>query len=93
MSWNEQMIEALMQFGVAGLMGALWVWERTHSRKREEQLSAAHRRLMKQDHDVDVLIRLVRHNTRAMVGFEEVHRRMCEVLERMSEEIHNQRAA
>ena len=87
------MIEALVQFGVAGLMGALWVWERTHSRKREAQLTEAHQRLMDQDRHVDVLVRLVRHNTRAMVGFEEVHRRMCDLLERMNEEFHNHHAA
>ncbi|MBI1373904.1 MAG: hypothetical protein GC159_14370 [Phycisphaera sp.] len=87
------MIETLVQFGVAGLMGALWVWERTYSRKRERQLSESHRALMERDRELEVMVRLVRQNTRAMVGFERVHERMCELLERMNEEFHNKRAA
>ena len=42
----DPMIQQLTQFGVAGLMGVLWVWERLHSRKRERQLSEAHGELM-----------------------------------------------
>ena len=53
------MVETLAQFGVAGLMGLLWVWERMHSRRREQQLSDAHQRLMMSDRQLEVLIRLV----------------------------------
>jgi len=87
------MLEAMVQFGVAGLMGTLWVWERTHSRRREAQLSEAHRLLMEQDRELEVLIRLVRQNTRAMVGFEPTHKQLCQLLERMNDEIQNNRAA
>jgi hypothetical protein len=41
----ENLLEPLSQFGIAGLMGALWIWERLLSRKRETQLSEAHRAL------------------------------------------------
>jgi len=85
------MLESFTQFGTAGLMGALWVWERTHSRKRERQLSETHRKLMDQDRQVCALVRLVRQNTRALLGFEHGHRRMCELLERISHELQRQK--
>ncbi len=57
--------EALAQFGAAGLMGFLWVWERLHSRLREQQLSQAHDRLTAQRESLDALCELVRESTRA----------------------------
>lgn len=75
------MIEAFTQFGVAGLMGALWVWERTHSRRRERQLSQAHERLMHCDLHVRTLVKIVRKNTRALVEFEQTQRHLAAVLE------------
>jgi len=87
--WGIVMEETWMQFGVAGLMGALWVWERTHSRKRERQLTQAHDRLIARDQQIGVLIRLVRQNTRAIVSFERLQGRVCDLLERLR----NDRAA
>lgn len=75
------MDQSLLQFGVAGLMGMLWVWERGHSRKRERQISEAHQRLMQRDQQVTTLIRLVRKNTAALVEFERTQRRLGEILE------------
>ncbi|MHC4995231.1 MAG: hypothetical protein ACYTGQ_09285 [Planctomycetota bacterium] len=77
------MDQTLMEYGVAGLMGALWVWERSHSQRRERQLSEAHDRLMARDRQLEALMELVRQNTRALVGFERGHRRMLEVLARL----------
>ena len=74
-------LEALTQFGVAGLMGMLWVWERAHSRRRERQLSEAHAKLTGQDEQLTVLIGLVKQNTRALIAFEGGQRRVCELLE------------
>lgn len=75
------MIDLLTQFGVAGLMGALWIWERMHSRRREAQLSAAHEQLMKQERQLASLVKLVRHNTKAMVELERSNHRIGELLE------------
>ena len=86
------MIESLTQFGVAGLMGALWLWERTHSRTRERQLSDAHRKLVETDGQLDVLIGLVKHNTRALLGFEHAQRRLCELLEDIRHGISREKA-
>jgi hypothetical protein len=81
-------MEQLLELGVAGLMGALWTWERAHSRRREAQLSAAHDRLMEQNRHLAILIRIVRHNTRAIVSFERLLHRTCDLLDH-----HNHRDA
>jgi hypothetical protein len=80
-------IQPLTQFGVAGLMGLLWVWERLMSRKREAQLNEAHLSLSQQHHELNVLIRLVRHNTRAIVRFDRTQLQLKELLEKMHHDI------
>ena len=75
------------QFGVAGLMGALWVWERMLSRKRDTQLNAAHEQLMRQHHELRTLITLVRRNTRATERFEQTQKQLRELLERINHEM------
>lgn len=76
-------IQPLTQFGVAGLMGMLWVWERLMSRKREAQLNEAHQHLRRQHHELNSLIRLVRQNTRAIARFDHTQTQLKELLERM----------
>lgn len=56
----------LTSLGTAGVMGAMWLWERSTSRSREEQLNAAHERLMSNQIQLDALIEIVRQNTQAM---------------------------
>jgi len=77
--------ESLTQFGVAGLMGALWLWERLYSRKREQQLTEAHRRLADQQTELQTLIDLVRRNTSAIERFEQSQQRLTDLLERMDQ--------
>lgn len=79
-------IESLTQFGVAGLMGVLWVWERMSSRKREAELSQAHRRLMKQREELAVLIRMVRQNTKALERFDQTQQQLRELLVAMGKD-------
>jgi len=73
-------ITSLTQFGVAGLMGALWVWERTLSRKRDRQLDETHGRLLRERDAMNVLIRLVRRNTEAIERFERTQDQLIRVL-------------
>ncbi len=88
------MIETLVQFGVAGLMGVLWVWERMYSRRRERQLTEAHDCLVRRDQQTAILVRLVRRNTRAMVQLQISQQRMSDVLEGIRHEMAtNHRAA
>lgn len=83
-------IEQLTQFGVAGLMGALWLWERLYSRKREQQLTQAHDRLVTQRIELREMIDLVERNTAAIERFERTQSRIAEVLDRLAD---NKRAA
>jgi hypothetical protein len=70
----------LAQFGVAGIMGAMWLIERRASAKREEQLTQAHEKLIGQIEDRRTLIELVRDNTRALSLLETGQRGLLEVL-------------
>ncbi len=83
-------IEHLTQFGVAGLMGLLWVWERLMSRKREAQLNEAHLHLEKQNRELSVLVKLVRQNTRAITRFDRTQLQLKELLEKMHHDIDHQ---
>ncbi len=56
----------LASFGAAGLMGALWIWERRLSRSREAQLSQVHDRLMQERGLMGLMANLIRRNTAAL---------------------------
>ena len=75
------LIQSLTQFGVAGLMGVLWLWERMLSRRRDQQLNETHERLMRERDALRVLIRLVRRNTQAIERFERTQERLVRILE------------
>ncbi len=87
-----EVIQHLTQFGVAGLMGLLWVWERRMSRRREAQLNEAHQRMMHDRHELNALIKLVRQNTRAMVRFGQTQLQLKVLLEKMNDEIERKAA-
>jgi hypothetical protein len=53
-------------FGAAGMMGAMWLWERKTSRQREEQLDEAHVRILGDRVQLEELISVVRQNVEAM---------------------------
>lgn len=80
------MMEALLEFGVAGLMGVLWVWERGHSRRRERQLSQAHDRILRRDEKLGILVRIVRRNTAAMMQFQQTQEHLTKILEALTHE-------
>ena len=56
----------LTSLGAAGLMGAMWLWERRTSRQREEQLDEAHARIMGDRVQLEQLIEVVQKNAEAM---------------------------
>ncbi|HYE18591.1 MAG TPA: hypothetical protein VEA69_09115 [Tepidisphaeraceae bacterium] len=56
----------LTSLGAAGVMGAMWLWERRSSRAREQQLDEAHARIVGDRVQVDQLIEVVRGNAEAM---------------------------
>jgi hypothetical protein len=63
---TQPIIEPIAQFGVAGFMGMMWLWERHTSRKREEQIDDAHARIVGDRVQLDQLIAVVRGNAEAM---------------------------
>lgn len=76
----EGVVGTLTQFGVAGMMGAMWLIERRASAKREEQLTRAHEKLIGQIDDRSTLIEIVRDNTRALSLLEAGQRGLVEAL-------------
>jgi hypothetical protein len=71
---------SMTQFGVAGLMGALWWWERRYSRQREDQLTQAHERIVQQREHLRVLIEALEGNTRVISEFTAVQEEILRAL-------------
>lgn len=78
-------LAAATQFGVAGLMGWMWLSERRSAAAREQALSEAHERLMQERRQLDVLVKALDDNTRALVGIEAGQARLAELLGKFSE--------
>lgn len=60
----------LKEWGPAGLIGLMWLYERRDARrrdaviaKRDEQLDAAHERIMADESKLDVMVAVVKQNT------------------------------
>lgn len=75
-----ELLAALSQFGVAGLIGWMWLAERRSASAREHQLSEAHARLMADAVGTEAIIETVRANTRAMVAMESAQRELISLL-------------
>ncbi|MBL1217002.1 MAG: hypothetical protein D8M59_05840 [Planctomycetes bacterium] len=71
----------LAQYGLAGLMGVLWLMERRSSTQRERELSEAHRRMMAQHEEIGELMDVVRDNTSAVTRLEQSQARLITVCE------------
>ena len=56
----------LMNLGAAGLMGAMWLWERRTSQKREGQIDEAHARIMSDRVELQQLMDVVRQNAETL---------------------------
>ncbi len=82
------LISDLTSFGAAGLMGAMWLWERRLNRLREYQLSQSHERIMRDEQRLSRLIRVIEQNTTAVASFTETQRQVCQTLKQLSKEIH-----
>lgn len=78
----------LASFGAAGLMGALWLWERRLSRLREQQLSDSHQRILRDEQRLTKLIQVVEQNTSVIARFTETQREIAEAVKHLSQEFH-----
>ena len=76
----DEAIRLLVQFGVAGLMGILWVWERFMSRNLIRQLNESHDYLIRQQQELGVLIDIVKQNTEAIERFNQTQKHFKELL-------------
>lgn len=79
----------LANFGAAGLMGAMWLWERRLSGTRERQLGEAHERILRDEQRLHMLTKVVDHNTAAVTRFAETQRQMIETLRDINRELHH----
>lgn len=71
-------IEQVMNLGVAGLMGAMWLWERRTSRQREEQIDEAHARIMTDRVELDQLIAVIRQNAEVLTRLSSAQEQLLE---------------
>ena len=77
---DVEVIGAISQFGVAGLIGVMWLAERKSAASRDRQLEALTDRLLRERREMEVLIKIVSDNTRAMTALEEGQKRLRAVI-------------
>ncbi len=83
------MVSDLASFGAAGLMGAMWLWERKLTRLREEQLTEAHGRILRDEERLSKLVEVVEGNTGAVSRFTETQHQFVSTLKDFVKELHN----
>jgi len=72
----------LTNLGAAGVMGAMWLWERRNSQKRDEQLDDAHTRILGDRVQLDQLIEVVKTNVEAITRLSSLHDQLLRTLDR-----------
>ena len=80
-SWPD-----VTSFGAAGLMGAMWLWERKTSRQREEQLDEAHVRILSDRVQLEELIDVVRQNVEAMTRLSAIQDQLVRKMDGMQQD-------
>lgn len=66
LSQSSDPITQITSLGAAGIMGAMWLWERRMSRQRDQQLDEAHERILGDRVQLEQLIEVVQTNAQAM---------------------------
>lgn len=74
-------------FGAAGLMGAMWLWERRMSRDQEQRLADAHHRILRDEERLEKFTQVVEHNSAALERFNETQRLIVETLKDLTREV------
>lgn len=78
---DPQLLTTAAQFGVAGIIGWMWLTERQSARDRDDQLGRAHALLSESQKHVDVLLKALDDNTRAIVTLEGTQRRLIDAID------------
>ncbi len=79
---TNEAIGQITSLGAAGIMGAMWLWERRHSQKRDEQLDEAHARIVGDRVQLDQLIEVVKTNAEALARLSSLHDQLLRNLDR-----------
>lgn len=79
-------LASLTQFGVAGLIGWMWIVERRAAAVRDRQVQEAHDRMLADKTRLEVLVQALRDNTRALTALEVGQRGFIVLLERFGTE-------
>jgi ABC-type transport system involved in cytochrome c biogenesis permease subunit len=79
---EPETITSFTQFGVAGLIGCMWLVERRWAAVREKQVSDLHERIMREQLELRVLVDALKDNTRALTALEAGQRELASALER-----------
>lgn len=77
---ETELAATVAQFGVAGLIGWMWLTERRASAGREKQLTEAHDRILRDNVALDALLKALENNTRAMTALQAAHQRLTDLL-------------
>ena len=72
----------LAQCGVAGLIGWMWLTERRAATDRDKQLTEAHTQLLSDHKTIEVLLKALDDNTRAITTLESTQRALIDSFRR-----------
>ena len=75
-------LSQLTSLGAAGIMGAMWLWERRQSQQRDQQLDESHTRILGDRVQLEQLIEVVKSNAEAMTRLGTVQDQLLRTLER-----------
>ena len=76
---ETDIIGAVAQLGAAGLIGWMWLTERRAAADREQQLREAHAAILDERPRLDVLLKALDANTRAITALEVGQRQLVEL--------------
>lgn len=82
-------ITDLASLGAAGIMGAMWLWERRASTQRERELTEAHERIRRDEQRLGMLADVVGQTTTAIITFDATQRETNELIKGLLEELHH----
>ena len=80
---DAEVLASVTQFGVAGLIGWMWITERRAAAAREKQVDEVHDRLMRERRELELMMEVVRENTRALSAVEAGQRAVADAVERL----------